>query len=67
MAMEAVLGQAGHASIESTRIYLHVADDWLASKYGSGVNSVIVSSGNAGAASLDLLVGAHLPRELEFL
>jgi hypothetical protein len=23
----------GHASIESTRIYLHLADDWLAAQY----------------------------------
>jgi hypothetical protein len=27
MAWEAVKAQAGHASIESTRIYLHLADD----------------------------------------
>jgi hypothetical protein len=27
------LAQSGHASIESTRIYLHLADDWLASQY----------------------------------
>jgi hypothetical protein len=30
MALEAVQAQAGHASIETTRIYLHLADDWLA-------------------------------------
>jgi len=29
----AVQAQAGHASIESTRIYLHLADDWLAAQY----------------------------------
>jgi site-specific recombinase XerD len=29
MALEAVQAEAGHASIESTRIYLHLADDWL--------------------------------------
>jgi integrase/recombinase XerD len=28
MPLEAVQAQAGHASIESTRIYLHLADDW---------------------------------------
>ena len=28
MALEAVQAQAGHASIESTRIHLHLADDW---------------------------------------
>lgn len=33
MALEAVQAQAGHASIESTRIYLHLADDLLASQY----------------------------------
>ncbi len=33
MALEAVQAQAGHASIESTRIYLHLADDWLAAEY----------------------------------
>src|SRR5215472_9336009 len=33
MGLEAVQAQAGHASIESTRIYLHLGDDWLASQY----------------------------------
>ena len=33
MALEAIQAQAGHASIESTRIYLHLADDWLAKEY----------------------------------
>src|SRR5262249_51359427 len=33
MALEAVQAQAGHASIESTRISLHLADDWLAAPY----------------------------------
>ena len=33
MALEAVQAQAGHALIESTRIYLHLADDWLAGQY----------------------------------
>lgn len=33
MALEAVQAQAGHASIESTRIYLHLSDDWLAGEY----------------------------------
>jgi hypothetical protein len=33
MALESVQAQAGHASIESTRIYLHLAGDWLASQY----------------------------------
>src|SRR5680860_1430493 len=33
MALEAIQAQAGHASIESTRIYLHLANDWLADEY----------------------------------
>jgi integrase len=33
MALEAVQAQAGHRSIESTRIYLHLANDWLAAEY----------------------------------
>ena len=33
MALEAVQAQAGHRSIASTRIYLHLANDWLANEY----------------------------------
>jgi len=33
MALEAIQAQAGHASIESTRIYLHLANDWLSGEY----------------------------------
>jgi site-specific recombinase XerD len=33
MALEAVQAQAGHLSIESTRVYLHLANDWLAGQY----------------------------------
>jgi site-specific recombinase XerD len=33
MALEAVQAQAGHRSIESTRIYLHLTNDWLAGQY----------------------------------
>src|SRR6476646_8827403 len=33
MALEAIQAQAGHASIDSTRIYLHLANDWLATEY----------------------------------
>ena len=40
MALEAVQAQAGHASIESTRIYLHLADDWLASQYRSAAEAI---------------------------
>lgn len=33
MALEAIQAQAGHRSIESTRVYLHLANDWLAGEY----------------------------------
>jgi len=33
MALEAVQAQAGHRSIESTRIYLHLANGWLENEY----------------------------------
>jgi len=33
MSLEALQAQAGHASIESTRIYLHLADEWLRGEY----------------------------------
>lgn len=40
MALEAVQAQAGHASIESTRIYLHLADDWLATQYRRAAEAI---------------------------
>jgi integrase/recombinase XerD len=33
MALEAIQAQAGHRSIETTRVYLHLADGWLAEEY----------------------------------
>ena len=33
MELEAVQAQAGHVSIESTRVYLHLTNDWLADEY----------------------------------
>jgi integrase/recombinase XerD len=33
MALQAIQAQAGHASIESTRISLHLANGWLAGEY----------------------------------
>ena len=40
MALEAVQAQAGHASIESTRIYLHLANDWLAREYLAAAEAI---------------------------
>ena len=39
MALEAVQAQAGHVSIESTRIYLHLTNDWLATEYRQAVRA----------------------------
>ena len=33
MAIEAIQAQAGHRSISSTRIYLHLDMEWLAQEY----------------------------------
>lgn len=40
MALEAIQAQAGHASIESTRIYLHLGDDWLAGQYRRAADAI---------------------------
>jgi integrase/recombinase XerD len=36
----AVQAQAGHRSIESTRIYLHLADHWLAGEYPRAAEAI---------------------------
>ena len=46
MALEAVQAQAGHVSIESTRIYLHLTNDWLAGEYRRASERI-----DAGAAA----------------
>jgi site-specific recombinase XerD len=40
MALEAIQAQAGHRSIESTRIYLHLANDWLATEYRRATEAI---------------------------
>ena len=40
MALEAVQAQAGHRSIESTRIYLHLANGWLEREYRNAINAL---------------------------
>src|SRR5919109_979990 len=40
MALEAVQAQAGHASIESTRIYLQLANDWLQGEYLAAAEAI---------------------------
>jgi site-specific recombinase XerD len=33
VAVEAIQAQAGHRSIETTRLYLHLLSDWLSDEY----------------------------------
>ena len=43
MALEAVQAQAGHRSIDSTRIYLHLTNDWLVGEYRRAVELIDIS------------------------
>jgi integrase len=40
MALEAVQAQAGHRSIESTRVYLHLSAGWLVSEYANALAAI---------------------------
>jgi len=40
MALEAVQAQAGHRNIESTRIYLHLSNTWLADQYHQAITAL---------------------------
>jgi site-specific recombinase XerD len=42
MALEALQAQAGHQSIESTRLYLHLTDAWLVGEYSHAVEALEV-------------------------
>ncbi len=50
MALEAIQAQAGHASIESTRIYVHLANDWLEKEYLRAAEAIAAQSVPAGEA-----------------
>ena len=45
MALEAVQAQAGHRSIESTRVYLHLTNDWLVKEYRRAAD--LIEAGHA--------------------
>ncbi len=40
MAIEAIQAQTGHRSISSTRIHLHLGDNWLAGEYRRAVEAI---------------------------
>jgi site-specific recombinase XerC len=45
-----VQAQAGHRSIESTRIYLHLSNDWLAGEYQRAAS--LIDADQAAVAEL---------------
>ncbi|MDA8273805.1 MAG: tyrosine-type recombinase/integrase [Actinomycetota bacterium] len=40
MALEALQAQAGHRSLEATRIYLHLSNEWLAAEYTTAMAAI---------------------------
>jgi site-specific recombinase XerD len=50
MSLEAVQAQAGHRSIESTRVYLHLTNDWLAEQYQRA--SALIDANQAAVAEM---------------
>lgn len=53
MSLEAVQAQAGHRNIDSTRIYLHLADTWLSEQYHHAItalNDALTSAAAEGNA-----------------
>ena len=50
MSLEAVQAQAGHRAIESTRIYLHLTNDWLAGEHRRAAE--LIDANNAAVAEM---------------
>ncbi len=48
MALEAIQALAGHRSIDSTRVYLHLANTWLAAEYARAVARIDADAKAAG-------------------
>jgi integrase/recombinase XerD len=44
MSLAALQAQAGHASIETTRVYLHLTNDWLAAEYRKAADAIDAQS-----------------------
>ena len=40
MSLDAVQAQGGHRNIESTRIYLHLSNTWLAEQYHQAITAL---------------------------
>jgi integrase/recombinase XerD len=52
MALEAVQAQAGHRSIESTRVYLHLSAGWLATEYTNALAAIDAQAAAAPSAAV---------------
>ena len=50
MPIEALQAQAGHRSIASTRVYLHLGDDWLAGEYRRAAEAIEAQTTIGGPA-----------------
>ena len=60
MAIEAIQALAGHRSIASTRIYLHLGGDWLANEYRRAAEAIDAQAQRGGGPMSAL--AASLPR-----
>lgn len=56
MALEAIQAQAGHRSIESTRLYVNLANSWLAEEYTRAADAIEADQQAAIAHGTDALV-----------
>jgi integrase/recombinase XerD len=59
MALEAIQAQAGHASIESTRVYLQVANDCLAGENLRAAEAIEAGPVGAAVSAGDKAVGCQ--------
>jgi len=55
MALEAIQAQAGHASIETTRLYVHLSNTWLAGEYAKAM--AVLDAVDSWAGPADSLAG----------
>jgi integrase/recombinase XerD len=65
MSLEALQAQAGHASIESTQIYLHLANDWLVGEYMRAAEAIDAQADPTETAGEAAQVARLLDRDPE--
>jgi site-specific recombinase XerD len=57
MSLEALQAQAGHRSIESTRVYLHLTNDWLAAEYDRASQLIDADAAHAELVAVQEVMG----------